>query len=193
MEYRFNADELIRTLSAWDDVLPGRGRIHLIACGGTALTLLGYKESTKDVDFLVPVEREYKRLREFLVQAGYKPVTGYGWKRPNEAILFDLYLGKAVYQTELLTSPLIRGGNRKIREWNKIYLGVLNPLDLIISKMFRGDEADIQDSLSLFKNEKVPLSKLEKRYRETAKYYFGEDKALRNLEVLLARLKKAAL
>ena len=63
-------------------------------------------------------------------------------------------------------------------------------MDLIISKMFRGDEVDIQDSLILFKNERVDLKKLEKRYRETAKYYFGEDKVLRNLEVLLVRLNK---
>lgn len=85
----------------------------------------------------------------------------------------------------------MRGGSKKIREWSKIYLGVLNILDLIISKMFRGDETDIQDSLILLKNEKVDLKKLEKRYRETAKYYFGEDIVLKNLGILLARLKKA--
>ncbi len=190
MEYRFNADALMQTLNAWDEVLPGRGRIHLVACGGTALTLLGYKEATKDVDFLVPLEKDFKRLTQFLKEAGYKQITGYGWKRPDESIIFDLYPGKTVYQTELLTSPLTREGNRKIREWNKIYLGALNTVDLIISKMFRGDEVDIQDSLILFKNEKVDLKKLEKRYRETAKYYFGEDKVLRNLEVLLTRFKK---
>ena len=84
----------------------------------------------------------------------------------------------------------MRGGNKKIREWNKVYLGSLNPVDLIISKMFRGDEVDIQDSLVLLEYENVGLKKLEKRYRETAKYYFGEDKVLRNPGTLLARLKK---
>ena len=69
-------------------------------------------------------------------------------------------------------------------------MGALDLMDLVISKMFRGDEVDIQDSLLLFRNEPVNLKKLEKRYRETAKYYFGEDKVLKNLEVLLARLKK---
>lgn len=191
MDYRFTANELIRTLDAWNEVLTGKGKIHLIACGGTALTLLGYKESTKDVDFLVPVKKENKRLIQFLTQAGYEQASGYDWKRRDESIIFDLYPGKTVYQTELLMSPLMRGGSKKIREWSKIYLGVLNILDLIISKMFRGDETDIQDSLILLKNEKVDLKKLEKRYRETAKYYFGEDMVLKNLDVLLARLKKA--
>ena len=191
MNYRLTADELMRTLDAWDKILPGRGKICLIACGGTALTLLGCKESTKDVDFLIPVEKEYKRLTRFLAQAGYERASGCGWRRPDENIIFDLYPGKMVYQTELLTSPLARGGNKKIREWKKIYLGTLNPSDLIISKMFRGDEADIQDSLTLLKHEKIDLQKLKERYRETAKYYFGEDKALQNLEVLFVRLKKA--
>lgn len=39
MDYRFTANELIRTLDVWNEVLTGKGKIHLIACGGTALTL----------------------------------------------------------------------------------------------------------------------------------------------------------
>ena len=54
----------------------------------------------------------------------------------------------------------------------------------------RGTDVDIEDSLALIKNEQVDLKKLEKRYRETAKYYFGEDKVLKNLEILWTRLKK---
>ena len=190
MEYRVDADELINTLSAWDQVIPGRGKIHLIACGGTALTLLGYKESTKDVDFLIPDEAEHKRLIRFLRQAGYNPSGGYGWKRDDEVIIFDLYPGKSVYTTELIRSPLVRSGNKKIREWRKIYLGTLNPVDLIISKMFRGTRADIEDSLVLVQKEKVDLKRLERRYKETAKYDVSESRVLRNLGVLLSRLRK---
>ena len=62
MEYRVTADELRQTLASWDALFPGRGKIRLVACGGTALSLLGYKESTKDVDFLVPNEQEYKHF-----------------------------------------------------------------------------------------------------------------------------------
>ena len=189
MEYRLGADQLIETLSAWNEVLPGRGKIHLIACGGTALTLLGYKESTKDVDFLVPVEAEHQHLLQFLRTAGYAPTSGYGWKRRDEGIIFDLYPGKKVYETELLSSPLEEGGNRKIREWAKIYLGVLNPTDLIISKMFRGTEADIEDSLTVLRSEKVDLKKLEKRFKETAKYDVSENRLERNLGILLSRIK----
>jgi len=124
----------------------------------------------------------------FLKNAGYVPVTGYGWKRPDETIIFDLYPGKRVYQTELLTSPLTKQGHQKIREWNRIYLGVLNSEDLIISKMFRGTETDIQDSLLLLRTEKLDRDKLAKRFRETAAYDVSETKVLKNLEGLLKRL-----
>ena len=60
--YRQGKNELLSTLKEWDKLMPSRTKIHLIACGGTALTLLGYKESTKDVDFIVPVEKEYELL-----------------------------------------------------------------------------------------------------------------------------------
>ena len=58
MEYRLNRDTLLDVLGQWNAFV--RRKVHLIACGGTALTLLGVKESTKDVDFMVPVESEYR-------------------------------------------------------------------------------------------------------------------------------------
>ncbi len=188
-EYRVNADELIQTLMVWDELIPGREKIHLIACGGTALTLLGYKPSTLDVDFLVPVENEYKRLTGFLKQAGYAQISGHRWKRPDEILLFDLFVGHAVFTTGLLDSPLAPGKNKKIREFNKIYLGVLNSIDLIITKLFRGSGADMDDCKLLLENETVDLAELKERYKETAKYETGEEKALRNLEVFLQRIK----
>ena len=190
MNYRIKKDELTQTLNIWNELIPGRGVVRLVACGGTALTLMGYKESTKDVDFLVPELKEYQRIVAFLESAGYRRETQYGWKREAETILFDLYLGKKVYVTELLTSPLIRGGSRLWRRWSKIEISILNPLDLIISKMFRGTEVDIQDSLLLLARESVDLKKLQKRYRETACYDIGEGKVLRNLELLLKRLER---
>lgn len=190
MEYRTDSRTLLETLKTWDGLLPGRGKIRLIACGGTALTLMGYKESTKDVDFLVPEKKEYQRLIAFLQDAGYRRITTYGWKRENDFLIFDLYPGNRVYTTELLDSPLKQGGHLKIREWDKIYLGVLNAVDLIVSKMFRGDEIDIQDSLLLLSKKSIAFKKLEKRYHETAKYDVGEENILRKFERLKKRFEK---
>lgn len=190
MDYRTTPDELMMTLALWDELIPGRARIHLIGCGGTALTLLGYKESTKDVDLLVPWVREYERLIRFLERAGYQRTTTFGWHRPGEGVIYDLYPGKRVYMTELLTSPLLRGANRKIRQWKKICLGVLNTVDLIISKLFRGTAADREDCLAVLRNETVDFAELEKRYRETARYDVSEARVLRNWSVFLDDLRK---
>lgn len=187
-EYRVNANELLSTLEAWDGLIEGRDKIHLIACGGTALTLLGYKPSTVDVDFVIPVEKEHKRLLKFLAQAGYEQRGGHRWQRPGEVIVFDLFAGNYVYTTGLLDSPLDEGRHRKIREFKKIYLGALNPVDLIITKLFRGSEVDFQDCEILFRSEKIDMSVLDERYRETASYETGEAKALRNLELFKKRV-----
>lgn len=187
-EYRVNADELMNTLKTWDALLPGKEKIHLIACGGTALTLLGYKASTVDVDFVIPNRSEHKRLTHFLEQAGYEG-GGHRWKRPGEKVVFDLFIGDAVFTTGLLDSPLDPGMNKKIYEFNKIYLGVLNSIDWIITKLFRGNEVDFQDCEILLKNEKIDMAQLDERYKETAKYETGEEKVLRNYAIFLKRLK----
>jgi hypothetical protein len=56
MEYRLDRDALLDVLGQWNTFL--KRKVHLIACGGTALTLLGVKESTKDIDFMDLLRRE---------------------------------------------------------------------------------------------------------------------------------------
>ncbi len=58
--YRLDKKALLDVLRQWNGFL--KRKIHLIACGGTALTLLEIKPSTKDVDFIVPDESEYGYL-----------------------------------------------------------------------------------------------------------------------------------
>ena len=188
--YRQGKSELISTLEKWDKLIPGRAKIHLIACGGTALTLLGFKESTKDVDFIVPVEKEYDLLIQFLKDAGYKQGSGSGWMYPGEKAIYDLYKGKRVFTTELLSSPLDKNGNKKVLELNKIYLGVLNSIDWIITKMFRGSPMDIEDCMALARHEVIDLKKLGARFKETAKYDVSEERVLKNLELILNDIKK---
>lgn len=188
--YRQGKSELINTLEEWNRLMPGRGKIHLIACGGTALTLLGHKESTKDVDFIVPIEREHDALIRFLTDAGYKQESASGWIYPGQKVIYDLYRGKRVFTTKLLSSPLDEGGNIKILELKKIYLGVLNPIDWIITKMFRGSTVDREDCIALAKHEIIDLKKLENRFRETAQYDVSEERVLKNLELILGDIRR---
>jgi hypothetical protein len=92
MEYRLNKQTLLDELNNWNSFL--RRKIHLIACGGTALTLLNIKSSTKDADFMVPVEAECDYLINTLKDLGYKEITGSGWGREGELFVYDLFRGK---------------------------------------------------------------------------------------------------
>jgi len=182
MEYRIDRNQLFQRLGMWDSFL--RRKVHLIACGGTALTLLGVKFSTKDVDLLVPVEKEYRYLVKTLSQIGYRQVTGAGWKR-DDIYIFDLFPGNKIHTTELLQSPLEKDNHFLIKEFAHIYIGALNYYDLLISKLFRGTTVDMDDCISLIKakRKEIDLDKLKKRYNETASYDISETKVQRNLEV----------
>jgi len=182
MEYRLNQKDLLNTLGLWNGFL--NKKVHLIACGGTALTLLGIKESTKDVDMLVPIEHEYDYLIKTLKQLGYHPTSGYGWQRPKEVFIFDLFKGKRVHTTELLESPLEKMNHTFIKELAHIYIGVLNPYDLIVSKLFRGTTVDVEDCVMLFqaKRKDIEIDLLRERFIETARYDIAEDKLIKAWE-----------
>lgn len=187
MEYRIDKQNLLDTLAVWNGFL--KRKVNLVACGGTAMTLLGIKSSTKDIDFLVPEEKEYDYLLKILKEIGYKPVTGYGWAK-DKGFIFDLFKGNRVFTTELLDSPLAKDKNIEMSQLSYIYLGVLNYYDLIISKLFRGDTVDFDDCLLLLKTKKkeISIKKLIDRFKETASYDTSEDKVNKNLTTFLKLL-----
>ena len=92
MAYRLTKDQLFEILEEWNRRL--KRKVHLIACGGTAMTLLGIKPSTKDVDFMAPVLAEYDYLTRNLSKMGYERETQSGWKRKGEIFQFDIFRGK---------------------------------------------------------------------------------------------------
>lgn len=192
MEYRINKQALMDRLSVWDGYL--RRKVSLIACGGTAMTLLNVKESTKDIDLLVPVESEYDYLIKTLEQVGYKSASGAGLSR-GDAFIFEFFKGKKIHTTELLESPLDIDNHIIIKEFKFIYLGALNNYDLIISKIFRGTGVDVDDCLALFKAKKndIDMKILEKRFHQTALFDVSEEKVNKNFLYFLNIIKKEGL
>jgi hypothetical protein len=104
MKYRLNKNRLLEILGEWNHFL--KRKVHLIACGGTAMTLMGVKSSTKDVDFIVPRVREHDYLTKQLKALGYKQVTGSGWKRTGEGFQFDIFRGNCIHPTFLFNDQL---------------------------------------------------------------------------------------
>jgi hypothetical protein len=184
-KYRLTKQDLWDILEAWEPFLPRQ--VRLVACGGTALTLQDLKESTKDVDFLVPDEDEYKAVLSTIQKLNYRQVTGSGWARDG-GFTFDLFPGKTVFKTELLDSPLDEGRYIPIRTIKKkLLVGALNDHDLIISKMFRGTEVDVDDCLMLIKGRKeFDFEQLKDRFKETAQYDIRPEEKMKNLDWLLA-------
>jgi len=192
MEYRINKNGLLERLAVWNGFL--KRKVHLVACGGTALTLLDIKASTKDIDLLVPVVEEHEYLVKTLKDLGYKTASGGGWAR-DDGFIFDLFPGKRVHSTELLESPLEKGNNIQVKEFSHIYLGVLNYYDLLISKLFRGTAVDMEDCLALMKarGAEIDIDKLTSRFHETASYDVSEEKVRKNLDHFKKVLKKEGL
>ncbi|MBU4252944.1 MAG: hypothetical protein KKC39_03355 [Candidatus Omnitrophica bacterium] len=189
MEYRIDKQGLLDRISAWDGFL--KRKVHLIACGGTAMTLLGVKASTKDIDLLVPNEDEHKYLVDILKQLGYKSASGWGWSR-DDGFIFDLFRGNSIHTTQLLESPLKEGNHTLVKEFSHIYLGILNYYDIIISKLFRGSATDNEDCLALLKAKKsgIDLIKLEKQFREAASYDVSKEFVIKNWDHFLRLVKK---
>ncbi|MGV7929683.1 MAG: hypothetical protein AB2L13_12380 [Spirochaetota bacterium] len=154
MEYRLDTHALLSTMEQWNRFL--KRKIHLIACGGTAMTLMGVKSSTKDVDFMVPDISEHEYLTKRLRMLGYEAITGSGWKRNGEEFQFDLFRGNSIHTTGLLVSPLEEGRHILFKEYEHLYIGILNEYDLISSKLMRGTSVDFEDCLDLVKMRKKP-------------------------------------
>lgn len=190
MQYMVNKSMLLSTLESWNELMDFS--VSLIACGGTALTLLGWKESTKDIDLILPKEREHERFIRFLDKIGYEQSTMTKWIHPGQPqIIFDLFKGNRVYTTDLLNSPLESGMNIEIHKFKRIYLGVLNPYDLVITKMARGSQVDVEDCMAVVINAEIDPRRLLSRYKETASYSPFAPQMKTKLSYLMVRMKDA--
>lgn len=76
-----------------------------------------------------------------------------------------------------------------IRKYRRIYLGALNLVDLIITKMFRGTSTDLDDCVAVFSTSEVNTAELLDRYSEAALYDINpEKKVMENFIVFVEQL-----
>jgi len=193
MEYRLDKNWLLDILGEWNHFL--KRKVHLIACGGTAMTLLGVKPSTKDVDFMSPKVREYDYLTKQLKALGYKQATGSGWKRDGEDFLFDIFRGNRIHTTELLDSPLDEGRHSILMEFSHLYIGILNDYDLISSKLMRGTSVDFEDCLSLAeaRREEMDIERLIHHFNKMVSYDVAGYRLRPNIDHFLVLLREKGL
>jgi hypothetical protein len=190
MEYRLDKNLLLEIMEEWNRFL--KRKVHLIACGGTAMTLLGVKPSTKDIDFMVPNLNEYDYLTKILKVLGYRPETQSGWKRSGEQFQFDIFRGNRIHTTELLASPLEEGRHTILKEYTRLYIGILNEYDLICSKLMRGTKVDFDDCLALTEARIsfISIDLLTERFYEMISYDVGEDRLRPNITLFIELLRE---
>jgi len=144
---RINKDELLILLSEFD--LELKRKITLVAVGGTAMTLLEIKSDTKDIDFNIPLKSDYYEFER--VKNKIKP-----------KIKIDYYEQNMIF-SEALPGDYLKIAIKYKSKFDKIELYILNPIDIVCSKISRLNESDIEDIKECIKDFKFTKTQIKKR------------------------------
>lgn len=147
-----NKDDIIKWLGKADKIF--NHKIEIIAVGGTAMTLLGLKSSTADVDFCL----DKKDADDF------KRVIG------NE-FRVDIFTDGFIFSEQL--PPDYKEKSKEIRVMKNVILKALDPVDIIITKAARFNARDSEDIEALAKH--VNKKELAERFEKVIGSYAGNE------------------
>lgn len=143
-------------------------KITLIAVGGTAMTLLGLKASTIDIDFCC-ISNEEKKLFEKTFDSSFK---------------VDLFVGGYIFSEQLPADYTEIA--KEILLLPRLALKALHPMDIIITKAARFNARDEEDIAVLAKQ--VKKEDLLKRFNIVVKTYAGNEQIYStHMQVILKR------
>jgi len=126
-----------------------KNKITIVAVGGTAMTLLGIKESTKDIDFNIPSHDDYKEFERVINKIRFN-------------IKIDYYEQNMIF-SEALPMDYLKIAIKYEHNFNKIKLYILNPIDIICSKIARLSDRDIEDIKECIKCYNITRSQIKER------------------------------
>jgi hypothetical protein len=158
--------EFLRSLDA--EVSP---EITVVAVGGTAMTLLGLKPSTIDLDFTLPDDdfQEFQRANARL-QHGFT-LHSYRDGAIFTQILPEDYLEKSIK---------IDSGLKHVR------LRALHPVDIVVTKIGRLDDRDLEDISLCIRKFGILKSQIEERAGQV-QYAGNEEYYQTNLQHVLKK------
>ncbi len=128
------------------------GSVTLVAVGGTALTLLGVKSSTVDVDFAFPADGDYVRFE------GALKIVPHGFQ-------VHCFHNGLIFSQGLPADYLQRSEPVKTK-MKYINLRTLSPLDIVVTKIGRLDQRDKEDILSCINRFGLTKEAVEERARQ---------------------------
>jgi len=147
--------------------------IELFAMGGTAMVLKDIKSITKDIDFMT--NANYETIKKLFSSKGLK-------EKSNSKICNVWYLGNT--RIDIFYDAFIIGTrldddwkelSELIKTIGKLKLYILNWYDLIITKLARSENRDIDDIITILEKENLDFEFLKKRYYETAETSLIKD------------------
>ncbi len=176
-------NSFIRILSDFNE------EIDIYAMGGTAMVLAGHKPATRDIDFLTT--KPHGEMRELLGKIGLKEISSD--KICNKWIFSERRLDIFYSDSDqIMGFPLHsewETNSELIKEIGLVKIYILNWIDIISTKLARGEFRDIEDIISIIKNEKINFKKFEKHFLENSEISAGSfDKCKNNLEELKKQL-----
>jgi hypothetical protein len=123
-------------------------KVTIIAVGGTAMTLLNLKPSTIDIDFDIPNEDyESVDLAIKMLNPGYR---------------IDKFIDGLIF-SQILPEDYIDKSYDVDTEMKFIRLKALHPLDIVVTKIGRLTERDLQDIEACIKKFKLSKEQIEER------------------------------
>lgn len=168
MSSELNNSKLLDFLEELDKELDGK--IIVVAVGGTAMTLLGIKPSTIDVDFNMPGE-DFEKFKRIL---GMIP---HGFK-------VDTYKDGVVF-SQILPADYIAKSMLVKTKLKNITLKALSPIDIIVTKIGRLDGRDKDDIEACIRKFQITKNQIIKRAKQIQ--YVGREE---NYEINLNHVLK---
>lgn len=150
--------ELVESISKYIE-----REVKMYALGGTAMTLLNIKKSTRDIDINIESSPEYEYICKIFHQLGFER-KGIRWIT-QEGLAFDIFYGSNILGTELLPDCIDKSDF--IKSFGNIKIYTLSLEDIIISKLARGDSRDFDDIKMILKTDKINLKSFVQRYKKT--------------------------
>ena len=138
--------------------------MDIYAVGGTALTLLGLKDSTRDIDFNIDSSKGYAEAEKLFLRMGFKKIGPTKWET-DIGFFIDFYQEGYIFSVQLPAD--YEKTSIEIRNFGKIRLLAINPYDIIITKLGRSDSKDFDDIKTILMKERINLGKLADRYIRT--------------------------
>lgn len=155
-----------------------RDNIFIIALGGTALSLMGLKEKTKDMDFFME-GLDFDSFDSIIERLSEEE------KIPRKDI--DYWIGGEILfvkgqwlESRLPPDYITIASDYKDIKLEHIILKVLNPVDLVITKVGRFNDQDRIDITNLIKIYNINKKLLEDRFNYFVNSYTGNKEPLIN-------------